>query len=102
MPLRVKIGHIRDNPPPIFIRDHVPNLVFVAENHLLLDSLDMLNRLITRLTMNVVSDVVLARRIIINAVLRQLSCRYWVTRNDAVAFLTSRLGLLYHSSFAAP
>ena len=98
MPLRVKIRQISDNPPPIFIRGHVPDLVLVAENHFLLDSLDMLNRLIMRLTVNVVSYVVLAMRVVIDAVLRQLSRRYRVSRNDAVAVLSTRFSLLWHSS----
>lgn len=102
MLLRVKIRQICDDPPPIFICDHVPDLVLLTENDLLLYSLDVLKGLITRLSENVVSNVVLTIWVVIDAVLGQLSRRYRVIRNDAVAFLSIGFDPLWHSRLLEP
>ena len=49
MALRVEIGEVRNDPPPVFVGRHIPDFIPFTEDEFLLNALDVLYRLIPRL-----------------------------------------------------
>ncbi|OJB21219.1 hypothetical protein BGV53_02760 [Burkholderia ubonensis] len=60
------------------ISSHVPHFIEVARHDLALHALDVTDNLVTRLTMDIVSNVLLSERIALNRVAAKEFGRNWM------------------------
>src|SRR6266478_5562112 len=92
MALRVEVREIGDDPPSIFVRNNVPNVVDFAEDNFPFDLLHMLDGLVARLPFYVRRDIHLGVGIAFHAITTKFAGWHWMRVDYAI--IARRFGIL--------